>query len=99
MDAIPITREDGDGGGRYVSVVDGIESEMTFESVRRDGRMLMIIDHTGVPKALSGRGVGLALVKRAVEDARAEGFSILPLCSFVRAQMARHPEWRDVLAE
>jgi uncharacterized protein len=39
----------------------------------------------------------VALVRRAVEDARAEGISILPLCPFAKAQFDRHEEWRDVL--
>lgn len=45
---------------------------------------------------LRGRGAGQALVLRAVEDARREGFRMLPLCPFARAQFDRNPEWRDV---
>ena len=48
-------------------------------------------------EALRGRSVGQALVRRAVEDARAEGRSIVPLCPFAKARIARHPEWQDVL--
>ncbi|MEH6648185.1 GNAT family N-acetyltransferase [Sulfitobacter sp.] len=36
------------------------------------GETTIIIDHTGVLDALRGRGVGEALVRRGVEDARAE---------------------------
>jgi predicted GNAT family acetyltransferase len=50
-----------------------------------------------VPEALKGRGVGQALVEALVADARAQGFTIVPLCPFVRAQYARHPEWSDVM--
>ena len=95
---IIISREGG-AEGRYVAVVDGLESEMTFTRIKRGKRDVMIIDHTGVPKALSGRGVGLALVARAIEDARAEGFRIVPHCSFVRVMLQRHKEWRDALAD
>jgi predicted GNAT family acetyltransferase len=41
--------------------------------------------------------VGQALVRRAVDDARAERRLILPLCPFAKAQIARHEEWQDVL--
>ncbi|WP_371823374.1 GNAT family N-acetyltransferase [Paracoccus sp. Z118] len=41
--------------------------------------------------------MGQALVRRAVEDARAGGRSIVPLCPFAKAQFQRHPEWHDVL--
>jgi len=98
MADIPVTREDSQTGGRYVAVVDRLESEMTYTWAKSKGRKVMVADHTGVPSALSGRGVGLALVKRAVEDARAEGFRILPHCSFVRVMLARHKDWQDVLA-
>jgi predicted GNAT family acetyltransferase len=96
---VSIVREDEAGGGRYVAIVDGLESEMTFVRAKRGKADLMTVDHTGVPRALSGRGVGLALVARAVEDARAEGFRIVPHCSFVRVMLQRHKEWRDVLAD
>jgi uncharacterized protein len=95
---ITVKREETEAGGRYVTRVGGVESEMTFTRARRAGQNLMIIDHTGVPSALSGRGVGLALVARAVEDARAEKFRIVPHCSFVRVMLQRHKDWQDVLA-
>ena len=64
----------------------------------RASATLIIIDHTAVPDALRGRGVGQALVARAVLDARREGFRIIPLCPFARSQFERHPDWRDVLS-
>ena len=93
MTDIPITLEDGPTGGRYVAVVEGYEAEMTFSKAGR-----IIIDHTGVPKELAGKGVGLALVKRGVEDARKNGVKIIPLCPYAKAQIQKHPEWQDVLA-
>jgi len=86
--------ERGTSGGRWVGILDGHEAEMTYS---RASAVLVIIDHTEVPDALRGRGVGQVLVQRAVEDARREGFKILPLCPFARSQFQRHPEWADVL--
>lgn len=91
---IEITLEETDTKGRYSAVVDGHEAEMTYS---RAGATTIIIDHTEVPDALRGRGVGVALVRRGVEDARAKGLKIVPLCPFAKAQIARHPEWQDVL--
>lgn len=93
-DPITIEREDGTSKGRYVAIVDGHEAEMTYSKV---GASSIIIDHTGVPDALRGRGVGKALVKRGVEDARDAGVTIIPLCPFAKALIARTPEWQDVL--
>ena len=95
MEDFDIRKEDGPTGGRYVVVVDGYEAEMTYSKA---GTSRIIIDHTGVPKELAGRGVGVALVRRGVEDARAAGIKIIPLCPFAKAQIERHKEWQDVLA-
>ncbi len=90
-----IRLEDSGTKGRYVIAgPDGAEAEMTFTRV---GARQIIIDHTGVPDAFRGQGVGLRLVSRAVEDARAAGKTIIPLCPFAAAQFRRHPEWADVL--
>lgn len=92
---LTIAREEGATKGRYVVRLDGAEAEMTYSVT---GERLIIIDHTSVPTALRGRHVGEALVQRGVEDARAEGRKIIPLCPFAKAQIARRPEWQDVLA-
>ena len=92
--AVSIEREEGLSKGRYVVRLDDVEAEMTYS---RTGEHMIIIDHTSVPAALRGRGVGEALVRRGVEDARAEGRTIIPLCPFAKAQIDRHPELQDVL--
>ena len=92
----PILLEDrSPSKGRYVYAVDGEEAELTFTRV---GKERIIIDHTGVPPAFRGRGVGEALVAHAVAEARREGLKIIPLCPFAAAQFRRHPEWSDLLA-
>ena len=91
---IEIIREEGKSKGRYFAVVEGHEAEMTYS---RMGESTIIIDHTGVPDSLRGKGVGQALVERGVEDARAEGRKIVPLCPFAKAQIERHADWQDVL--
>ncbi|GHA33237.1 hypothetical protein GCM10007989_31770 [Devosia pacifica] len=94
LDAGTVEREDGTPKGRYRLVIDDVEAEMTYS---RAGESLIIIDHTEVPTALRGRKVGERLVRQAIEDARREGVTIVPLCPFAKAQIERHPEWQDVL--
>lgn len=89
-----IAREHGETKGRYWAVIDGQEAELTYSIL---SPQTIIADHTGVPEALRGSGIGLMLVERLVADARAEGVKIVPLCPFVKAQAARHPEWADVI--
>ena len=95
MSAFDIAREPEGTKGRWVTRVDGEEAEVTYTLV---GETRIIIDHTGVPDALRGRGVGKALVARAIEDIREEGRALIPLCPFAKALIARTPEWQDVLA-
>jgi len=98
-DSIDITLEDSETGGRYVhrgADGTGPEAEMTFSKA---GARMIIIDHTGVPDAYKGQGVGLALVEGAVADARAEGKTIVPLCPFAAAMFRKHPDWSDVLEQ
>ena len=91
-----VQREDQGGSGRYVIyLAPGAEAEMTYRR-GRDGAM--VIDHTGVPPAYEGRGIAAKLVNKSISDARAEGFKITPVCSYVVAQFRRHPEWADLRA-
>ena len=80
--------------GRYVLAIDGNEAELTYSIA---SPTLIIADHTYVPEAMRGTGAGLKLAERLVADARAEGVKIVPLCPFVKAQAAKHPEWSDVI--
>jgi predicted GNAT family acetyltransferase len=56
------------------------------------------IFHTEVPLPLRGRNIGARLVHGILEDVRRQGIKVVPQCSFVRAFMARHPEYQDLLA-
>lgn len=58
----------------------------------------VIADHTGVPRALEGRGIARVLLDALIADARREGWRISPACSYVDAQRRRHPEWADLFA-
>ena len=96
IDPGEILLEEGDSKGRYVYRVGDDAAEMTFSKA---GASLVIIDHTEVPDTFRGQGVGQALVARAVEDFRAAGKKVLPLCPFAASQFRRHPKWADLLQQ
>lgn len=89
-----ITHQETASGGSYLAEIDGHVAEMTYS---RASPHLVIIDHTGVPKALRGQGVGQALAGHAVEEARKGGWKVIPLCPFVKTQIERHTDWQDVV--
>lgn len=90
-----IEKEVSGSKGRYVIRKDGEEAELTFSITTPT---LVIADHTGVPDSFRGTGAGLALVTHLVQDARENGFKVMPLCPFVNAMRKRHPEWADVFS-
>ena len=94
MTDVTIDLEETDSGGRFVARTQAGEAELTFSKA---GTERIIADHTGVPRALGGQGIGTQLVERLHDHAKAEGLKVVALCPFVKAQMAKHPEWRDVL--
>jgi predicted GNAT family acetyltransferase len=79
---------------RYELEVDG---QLAIAEYRlRPGRISFT--HTEVPDALEGRGIGKRLVKAALDDARAQGLKVVPICPFVKHYIDTHPEEQDLLA-
>lgn len=93
-----ITRSESGSAGRYEARVSGLagQGELTYSRI---SPTRIVAAHTGVDDSLRGTGVGKALVERLVADARDEGMTIVPKCSFVRALFKRHPEWSDVITD
>ncbi len=96
-DTLAITRTDEGTHGAYRAELPGIgrAAELTWRA-RGEAR---VANHTYVPPELRGRGIAQQLVEALVADARAEGFRIVPQCSYVDALFRRHPEWADLLAD
>jgi predicted GNAT family acetyltransferase len=58
----------------------------------------MQMTHTEVPPSLEGRGIAARLVAAALDHAEAQGWTVRPLCSYVRSYMQRNPDTLDLLA-
>jgi predicted GNAT family acetyltransferase len=77
---------------RFEMQVDG---QVVFADYRRQpGRL--VITYVEAPVALRGTGAAGRLMKGMLEEARAEGVKVLPLCPYARAWMQRHPEYKDL---
>jgi predicted GNAT family acetyltransferase len=81
--------------GEYRLRVDGAEAG---ELSHRTDATVRTFTHTGVRPAFEGHGLAAQLVRRGLDDARAEGLTIVPQCPYVRGYIDKHPEYRDLVA-
>ena len=63
--------------------------------VRRGGRL--VFTHTEIDPSFGGRGLGGVLVGAALDAARSQEVKVVPLCSFVGAYIAKHPDQADLI--
>ncbi|SLM89620.1 GNAT family N-acetyltransferase [Brachybacterium nesterenkovii] len=92
--AVEIT--DAPEASRYEARIDG---ELAGWADHHRSGDVVAIPHTVVLPEHGGRGVGSALVRYALDDIRARGLRIDPVCPFVASYIERHPEHQDLLAD
>jgi predicted GNAT family acetyltransferase len=59
----------------------------------------VVFTHTETDSDSGHEGVGSTLVRAALDDVRAHGRTVVPMCSFVRGWIERHQEYADLVAE
>lgn len=52
--------------------------------------------HTEVEPEYEGRGVGSALARTALDEARARGQKVLAACPFIAGWITHHPDYADL---
>jgi uncharacterized protein len=82
------------GARRFEATVDGHAGRLDY-SVQGD---VMTIVHTEVDPALEGRGVAGALVRAALDHARASGLKVRAACEYAASYLDRHPETMSLRA-
>jgi len=87
---------DEEGAGRYEVRVDGELAGFADRTVR-DG--VMVLPHTVVDRRYRGRGLAAELVRRALDDARAQGLGVIPSCWYVAQYIGDHPTEVDLVPE
>ncbi|GAA0909024.1 GNAT family N-acetyltransferase [Pseudonocardia zijingensis] len=74
---------------RYEARIDG---ELAgFTQYRASDRIVTFL-HTEVQPGFEGKGVGSALVRGALDDVRAQGKKVRPVCEFVKGYIEKHPD-------
>jgi predicted GNAT family acetyltransferase len=79
---------------RYELLVDGsVQGRIYY----RDEPGVITLVHTEVARELEGQGLGGRLVTGALDDIRARGLRLVPVCPFVVSYLGRHPEYADLV--
>lgn len=71
---------------------------VAFITYTRDGKTFSL-NHEEVPEEASGKGIGSALAKGALDLLRSRGEKVIPRCPFIAVYMQRHKETQDLLAD
>ncbi|MEE8407572.1 MAG: GNAT family N-acetyltransferase [Acidimicrobiia bacterium] len=94
MNSAETTVHDDTEHDRYVVEVDGEVAGYTVYHMR-GGRHFFV--HTEVEPGFAGRGVGSVLARYALDDVKAKGGSVIPICPFIRAFIDEHPEYETLI--
>ncbi len=68
-----------------------------FVTYRLDDGVITL-QHTETPPLARGQGIASQLIEGTLNMVRARGLKMIPQCDFVRAYIAKHPEYRDLAA-
>jgi predicted GNAT family acetyltransferase len=79
---------------RYEVLIDG-ELAGFAQYIRKGGRYVFV--HTEIDPRFEGRGLGSILAQRALDDVRAQGAPVVPLCPFIAGYLEKHPEYDDLV--
>ena len=90
------TVRDAPEADRY-EIRDG-ERLLGVAAYRRDGDVVRFT-HTEVDPEAGQSGLGSRLVRAALDDVRSKGEHVVPLCSFVRGWIERHPDYADLVVD
>jgi hypothetical protein len=93
MTADLVVRDDTENH-RYLLERDGRVVGLTVYH-ERGGRRFFV--HTEVEPEYEGEGLGSTLARGALDDVRAMGMKIVPLCPFISAFIRRNPEYAELV--
>jgi predicted GNAT family acetyltransferase len=78
---------------RYAAYLDGRRVGRASAIIVRE---TVLVPHIEVDADRHDLGIGSLLMRRILDDARAEGHTVLAMCPFARRWVELHPNYRDV---
>jgi predicted GNAT family acetyltransferase len=74
-----------------------VDGQLAGWIVYRDAPDVVTMVHTEIEPEWEGHGLGSVLAAGSLDDVRARGLKVRPLCPFVAAYIERHPEYADLV--
>ena len=68
-----------------------VAGQVVFADYRREGSRVFI-DHVEAPPALRGTGAAGRFMEALAAEARAEGLTLVPICSYAARWLSRHTD-------
>ena len=93
-DGRPIEVARDDARNRYTGTVDGIVAGLAEFIPAPE---VVVFTHTETDPAFEGQGVASQVVRWALDDVRARGLRVVPVCPFVKGYIERHSEYADLV--
>ena len=93
---LTINHIESERNGLFEAWLDDVQvGELTYQRTTLER---MIIDHTRVFEGYEGQGIARQLLMAAVDFARQNARTIVPVCSYARNVLTRTNEYKDILA-
>lgn len=93
---MPVTVVNSPERERYEAVLDG---QVVGFAQYRVHPYAVELTHVEVDEAYEGQGIGSVLARAALDDIRAQGAQVVPVCPFVASYVKRHPGYADLVVD
>lgn len=80
---------------RFETEVEGYKARIEY--ALRNSTISIL--HTWVPQPIGGRGIAAALTVYALEYAKQNNLSVLPVCSYTKTYITRHKEYLPLVKD
>lgn len=80
---------------RFELPLEGGDIAAAYYRIDENGNL--VLNHTEVPSAYGGRGIGTELAKGTFDLIRASGRKAVLRCSFMQHFYAKHPDYGDIV--
>ena len=90
-----LTFRQDDKARRFVAELKGVE--VAYIEADVIGASSLLIKHTEVPPPHEGHGYASALIRHVLDQARAQGRTVIPICPFTAKFIRDHAEYQDLV--